>query len=1458
MGTSMNNCKRFATRLTLMSYFAALALVAQTSMAQVAPDPGGTILNGRSTDPQFNPPFIGFLFEPEVPLNSLKNVPTWNEIEQLLDNPYLAALCSSLTAAPPLVQNTPGTTGNANIPGSPTAVFYPAYCSSNGLLRRPGFGVTLPPLLLHPLNYNPTDGEEMRLLNPRFPARTWRAPDQLVQCSSAAGAAIPRCGGTITVNNGFGVPFTTGPFDVARWVWTYKSVPVTAGAGRIPPGEAEIDYNAPLGSDVVFGSNNPANPNFTNPNLLSALEIATHCIIQTEVVPPESSTICGGDTGEPNFAGFGVFAPNGYSMPAVPFSTPTNIPAFAPLFAPGRTFPEAIGGIILPRNASGMFGLRKPSLRVATAGGTSTNPNYLRNRTNGGPVALDPAALTPSNENDYVRDRTLAAVLGKALFWDQQVGSDGVQACGSCHTHAGADNRTKNQINPNHLGNEGFGATFDVEPANAELVRSDFPFQKLTDPDVAGDPKCEKKLTATVNGGVLENTPEVATVSGSAAIGVTITVCDATNVIPGKNNANPGGVANDVASSMGVHFGRFRDIPPIGTLVGQSFGLASNGVRALLPDLRSLNPGENIDPIAGFAGTDGSGHQFRRVEPRNTPTVFAAALNFDNFWDGRARHDANGGSVFGAADPQSHVFVNNPGNGNLVPTRQIIRFSSLGSLATGPGLSEFEMSFQGRNWSKIGKKFLQGNGAQANRVTPLANQLVSNTDSVLGPYSNQNGAACGGLPLADRSPGTPGAGKPGLCISYPGLIRRAFYPALHQNTGWHLNGCYTDGNAPLHPNQCGTTVGTTTYPPSPADPFDGFVLSIAGGPASATDTNQFTQMEGNFSLFWGLSIEVWASLLMPDNSPYDQFLDANPDMFESIGEVGEPGLTGPMPNCSGPNAATQSHCFREVAGSNFKRDSSGLGIPGQPPCTFPAGGEGTTGTQTIDCLGSRDPTSNAPDPLLGMDIFEGQNFSLKNPNFRSGRCGECHAGATLTDNTMPFTLKAQLGDFIGEFTTPGTEALVEPLGRTRVITGFLLESEFGENGQDAVERRMINQSIVPERTNGIAYPDGLKDPIFPGTNIGAGQSFFDNGVYNLGVTRCEADQSNITGECDDIGRGGNDAFGWPLSLAALLMKNLGGHNDGSADPSCTAPVDCVTEPGVALKTFDPTLGVNGGLFDETAQDANINPGEGDDAPHQLPAYLGPWANKINVGDSMPELDEVFGGINTRTDVAILEGFVDTLGPFNPAGVLNESYNNGESEQMGTWPIVNRVARMGSFKAPQLREVGLTGPYFHNGGKLTLRQVVDFYARGGDFPITNEEHRDFNIINQNIEKQSNLTEAEKVALVDFLLELTDERVRFERGPFDHPQAILPLDGAAFEPSATAGRDAMLVGCSTTDPATALAPGSQVCAGGAFLDVPAVGSAGNLTGPLPNFLGISDVRLVGPLANCGEAANSQYCH
>src|SRR6266496_5831253 len=54
----------------------------------------------------------------------------------------------------------------------------------------------------------------------------------------------------------------------------------------------------------------------------------------------------------------------------------------------------------------------------------------------------------PDNLSQFVKSKADAIKLGKALFWDMQVGSDAVQACASCHNHAGADVRSKNTVNP--------------------------------------------------------------------------------------------------------------------------------------------------------------------------------------------------------------------------------------------------------------------------------------------------------------------------------------------------------------------------------------------------------------------------------------------------------------------------------------------------------------------------------------------------------------------------------------------------------------------------------------------------------------------------------------------------------------------------------------------------------------------------------------------------------------------------------------------------------------------------------------------------------------------------------------------------------------------------------------------------------------------------------------------------
>ncbi|PSM48198.1 cytochrome C peroxidase [Chroococcidiopsis sp. CCALA 051] len=129
-----------------------------------------------------------------------------------------------------------------------------------------------------------------------------------------------------------------------------------------------------------------------------------------------------------------------------------------------------------------------------------------------------------------------------------------------------------------------------------------------------------------------------------------------------------------------------------------------------------------------------------------------------------------------------------------------------------------------------------------------------------------------------------------------------------------------------------------------------------------------------------------------------------------------------------------------------------------------------------------------------------------------------------------------------------------------------------------------------------------------------------------------------------------------------------------------------------------------------------------------------------------------------------------------------------------------VVADGAFKTPGLRNVELTAPYMHNGGFLTLEQVVDFYNRGGDF-------ESFPSL-----PELNLTASEKAALVAFLKGLTDDRVRYDKAPFDHPQIFVPNGHPGNEQ--TVNNDG--TGKATEN----------------LVEIPAVGRNGG--NPLPNFL------------------------
>lgn len=214
----------------------------------------------------------------------------------------------------------------------------------------------------------------------------------------------------------------------------------------------------------------------------------------------------------------------------------------------------------------------------------------------------------------------------------------------------------------------------------------------------------------------------------------------------------------------------------------------------------------------------------RRVEPRNTPTTINAAFNFRSFWDGRANRLFNGVDPFGRRNEDA--FVLEVKKGKVVKRELLLSNSSLASQAVGPTLNDFEMSCAGRLFADVGKKLLSA------PTVPLAFQAVHPQDSVLGP-------------LANTVTGT------GLNTTYEQLIKEAFADKFWDSS----------------------------------DLFDAD-KKLLKKPEQVPESQRFTLMEANFSLFWGLAIQAYERTLIANNTPFDKFREGDPGALDDAALAG--------------------------------------------------------------------------------------------------------------------------------------------------------------------------------------------------------------------------------------------------------------------------------------------------------------------------------------------------------------------------------------------------------------------------------------------------------------------------------------------------------------------------------------------------------------------------------------------
>ncbi|NOT10784.1 MAG: cytochrome-c peroxidase [Methylococcaceae bacterium] len=219
----------------------------------------------------------------------------------------------------------------------------------------------------------------------------------------------------------------------------------------------------------------------------------------------------------------------------------------------------------------------------------------------------------------------------------------------------------------------------------------------------------------------------------------------------------------------------------------------------------------------------------------------------------------------------------------------------------------------------------------------------------------------------------------------------------------------------------------------------------------------------------------------------------------------------------------------------------------------------------------------------------------------------------------------------------------------------------------------------------------------------AGSTLSDTGFTSTGVTPVEP----------DIGLGGVDSFGNPLSFSAQYQQFLVGNTAKvfDAEVANVRPCDfqilfAVDSPSISTKNFTASDGI------------------------------------------MPQVQSI-------------ENCITPVWAFQPTpaatAVELAKPDNGKA----------RAVVAGAFKIPSLRNIELTGPYMHNGGMATLDEVLEFYSRGGNF---NTPGKNFGFVFG--QGDLGAFPQNRADIVAFLKTLTDDRVRFEKAPFDHPEIKIP--------------------------------------------------------------------------------------
>ncbi len=260
--------------------------------------------------------------------------------------------------------------------------------------------------------------------------------------------------------------------------------------------------------------------------------------------------------------------------------------------------------------------------------------------------------------------------------------------------------------------------------------------------------------------------------------------------------------------------------------------------------------------------------------------------------------------------------------------------------------------------------------------------------------------------------------------------------------------------------------------------------------------DRFTQMEANFSLFWGLAIQMYEQTLIPDDAPYDRFVEGDLTALSFAAQRGR-GIFNGKGNCS------DCHATPMFAGSIDGDVLTASGIENEGPLERMLMASWASGALTLSTNAGEGelPLNFGPSRKILAVLDPQRNLVAWRRLPRVIACGP------PTSRSLALNVNTAIAD-----PATGFEARVTVATDGACNMSVRLDISWNELGPPGAD--LLVTFAGAENLFRLTVPAPTKNAVY------------DDGFYNIGVTPTH----------EDLGIGGNGSFG-PLSFT---RRHLGG------------------------------------------------------------------------------------------------------------------------------------------------------------------------------------------------------------------------------------------------------------------------------------------------------------------------------